>query len=31
MEFLIGMQCKDFVLVASDTAAARSIVQFKQG
>jgi len=30
MEFLIGMQCKDFVLVASDTAAARSIVQFKQ-
>ena len=31
MEFLIGIQGKDFVLVASDTASARSILSMKQG
>lgn len=31
MEFLIGIQGKDFVLVASDTSSARSILSMKQG
>ncbi|XP_078485390.1 proteasome subunit beta type-2-like [Ciona intestinalis] len=30
MEFTIGFKCHDFVLIAADTAAARSIVMFKQ-
>ncbi|CAK8671952.1 unnamed protein product [Clavelina lepadiformis] len=30
MEFLIGFEGKDFVFLASDTSAARSIVMFKQ-
>lgn len=31
MEFLIGIQCKDFVVVASDRNQARSIVRMKDG
>ena len=31
MECLIGIQCKDFVMVASDTSNARSIVRMKDG
>ena len=31
MECLIGIQGKDFILVAADTVSARSIVSMKQG
>lgn len=31
MEFVIGIQGPDFVLLAADTTAARSIVVFQQG
>lgn len=31
MEYLIGIQGQDFVLVAADNIAANSIIQMKQG